>query len=434
MTAPVPRVERPRVRMDTGEYVDLSPVLARAGEGTVYGVLQRPELAAKVFHPTLKGRDTKLEKVSAMVGSTPAGATQPNGFVVLTWPSHVISDGRDPVGFVMPRINTATSVEIHTMSNPANREDPLPSSPQWTRHATWAHLVNTAANLCLAVEVVHRVDAVIGDFQERNILVVDTTEVTLVDCDSMQFTDSTGRRYLCAVGRPEFTAPELAGVDLRSTPREQPADLFALAIHIHQLLMAGNHPFLRGTWSGTGEQPDAITLAKAGDWAGGPGSRLHTHPLAPPVSFLPGEIQDLFARALTAGASDPAMRPTAAQWREALLRIRLTGCPAGAHQIPVETAACPWCVIDDERETRRLRRESLSAGTTGPRPLPRPPARPRDAHTLAAAEKARGAKAPLSTKTKLILAGILASIVIVVVLTTFIVWAILSGVSTFGLG
>jgi DNA-binding helix-hairpin-helix protein with protein kinase domain len=104
----------------------------------------------------------------------------------------------------------------------------------------------------LAVEVVHRGDAVIGDFQERNILVADTTRVTLVDCDSMQFTDTAGRQYPSPLGRLEFTAPELAGLDLRLAPREQSSDLFALAEHIHLLPMAGNHPFMRGTWTGPG--------------------------------------------------------------------------------------------------------------------------------------------------------------------------------------
>ena len=78
-------------------------------------------------------------------------------------------------GYVMHRIDTTNSVEIHTVSNPADRTNPLSSAPQWTRNATWSHLVNVAANLCLAVQNVHGVDAVIGDFQERNILVNDTT-------------------------------------------------------------------------------------------------------------------------------------------------------------------------------------------------------------------------------------------------------------------
>ena len=288
--------------LDAGMPVQLGAVLAKAGEGTVHDIVGRPDWVAKVFHPTLTDLQTKLGKVAAMVRSNPPGAIQPDGFIVLTWPLHVVGDGKGPVGYVMAKVDTATSVEIHTMSNPSNRLDPLPTAPQWTRAVTWGHLVNVAANLCLAVESVHAVDAVIGDFQERNILVANTTQVTLVDCDSMQFTDGSGERFLCSVGRPEFTAPELAEANLRDDPREKPSDLFALAVHIHLLLMAGNHPFLRGVWTGAGEQPDALTMAQAGTWAGGPSSPFLPHPLAPSVNSLPLEIRQLFVRAFTDGA------------------------------------------------------------------------------------------------------------------------------------
>ncbi|MGH3676937.1 MAG: hypothetical protein ACRDU5_14610 [Mycobacterium sp.] len=412
-----------RLRLETGEPLALGPMLGKpAGEGTIYQVLGHPQWVAKVFHPTLTDLPEKLGKVGAMIQSSPPGATQPNGFAVLTWPLHTVADDRGPIGYVMPRIDTATAVEIHTMSNPYDRQNPPPNA-RWTKNATWGHLLNVAANLCLAVEVVHRVDAVIGDFQERNILVADTTEVTLVDCDSMQFTDRTGRRYLCGVGRPEFTAPELSGINLRTQAREKPSDLFALAVHIHLLLMAGNHPFMRGTWVGDGEQPDAMTLAKTGHWAGGPSSLLHTHPLAPPVTFLPPEIQQLFARAFTVGVHDPTQRPTAAEWRAALSRLRLARCPRLSHEIPVGCATCPWCAIDDERQARRLR-----SGGTGPQPLravnrPMPP-------------RARTPKNnqdnPFGLSTRILLAGILTVVLIVVALSVFIVWALLSGATTFG--
>jgi hypothetical protein len=339
------------LHLDDGVEVALGSVLARAGEGTVYEVVGFPQWVAKVFHGELRDLGVKRDKVAAMIASPPAGAVQADGFVVLTWPLRLLGGG-GVVGYVMPRIDTADAVEIHTVSNPSDRLRPLPSAPQWTRHASWAHLVNTAANLCLAVETVHHVDAVIGDFQERNILVNDTTRVTLVDCDSMQFTDSGGRRFLCGVGRPEFTAPELAGVDLSVTARERPSDLFALAVHIHLLLMAGNHPFLRGSWTGGGEQPDALTLARGGQWAGGPGSALLTHPLAPSVGFLPESVQGLFVRAFTEGVRDPSARPSATEWRGALQSVAVTECPRG-HQIPVEADPCPWCRIEDERQSRR---------------------------------------------------------------------------------
>jgi DNA-binding helix-hairpin-helix protein with protein kinase domain len=173
----------------------------------------------------------------------------------------------------------------------------------------------------------------------------------------MQFTDAAGRQFLCGVGRPEFSAPELAELNLRHQPRDTASDLFALAVHIHLLLMNGNHPFLRGSWTGSGEQPDAMTLARNGHWASGPDSQLRTHPLAPPPTFLPDAIQQLFVRAFTDGARDPRARPPATEWRRALLAIRVKQCPR-LHDVPVETEVCPWCLIDDERARRRSERDA----------------------------------------------------------------------------
>ncbi|MGV0715509.1 hypothetical protein ABQE93_08900 [Mycolicibacterium sp. XJ662] len=355
------------LRLGDGSTVRLGAVLARAGEGTIYEIAGRPDWAAKIFHPELRALDAKRAKVAAMVATPPDSAMQSDGFVVLTWPLQLV-EGDGVSGYIMWRIDTSNAVEIHSVSNPSDRMNPLPSAPQWTPHVTWHHLVSVAANLCLAVETAHKVDAVIGDFQERNILVNDTTRVTLVDCDSMQFTDQAGRQYLCGVGRPEFTAPELAGLDLATTARRKPSDLFALAVHMHLLLMAGNHPFQRGIWTGHGDQPDALTLAKAGQWAGGPGSALHSHPLAPSVDFLPDQIQALFIRAFTDGARDPEARPTATEWRQALHMVRVGNCARG-HQIPIEAPHCPWCVIDDERMHRRSRYAAENQATQKVHPV-----------------------------------------------------------------
>ncbi|UUO01135.1 hypothetical protein M4D79_21140 [Mycolicibacterium novocastrense] len=421
--------------LPTGEPIRLGAPLASAtGEGTVYGVAGRPDLAAKVFHAGLKGLADKLNKVAAMIESPPPGAVQPDGFIVLAWPTQLLQSDLGSVGFVMPRIDTSNAVELHTVSNPSDRMAPMPSDPQWIRHATWGHLVNVAANLCLAVEAVHRVEAVIGDFQERNILVSDTTRVTLVDCDSMQFINRSGRQFLCPVGRPEFTAPELAGMNLRERARDKPSDLFALAVHIHQLLMAGNHPFLRGQWVGQGPQPDALSLARSGDWAGGPDSRLRTHTVAPPVTFLPSDVQQLFVRAFTAGAREPARRPTATEWRNALMRIEVAICSRGTHQVPVGCRVCPWCAIDDERAARRQRqawsrpagapqRNSLSASTAPP--LSRPQAGRQT-------PKAQQQDTIFGLSARTYLTTLAVIVVVVVALASFIVWALLSGTSTFG--
>jgi DNA-binding helix-hairpin-helix protein with protein kinase domain len=350
-------------------------------------------VVAKIFHGGLTALSEKLDKVAAMVDHPPSGAVQSDGFVVLTWPEEIVSKAGRPVGYVMRRIDTAMSVEIHTISNPFHRTNPLPGAAQWTANATWAHLVSVAANLCLAMQVVHAVNAVIGDFQERNILVSDTTRVTLVDCDSMQFTAPTGRQFLCGVARPEYTAPELAKMNLRTDARGKPSDLFALAVHIYQLLMGGNHPFMRGVWEGPGEQPPALELAKSGWWAGGPGSLLSSHPLTPPLSFLPTAVESLFVRAFTEGARNPGIRPTADEWRRALLNIKTTTCRRGGHHIPVAASSCPWCAIDAERGRRKKQSEASRVELQSISQIPH-------THTPTPRNKARTAALPKPTSPK----------------------------------
>ena len=359
------------LRLDDGTELFLGKRLAKAGEGEIYDIASHPQWVAKIFHTTLRGLDAKRDKVKAMTLSPPKGAVQPNGFVVLTWPQHVITDGHVVAGYVMPKIDTARTVEIHALTNPTSRKSPHPNSPQWPRKASWKFLLNVAGNLCLAVETVHKVDAVIGDFQERNILVSDTSRVTLVDCDSMQFTEQSGRTFGCHVGRPEFSAPEvLRGHN--NDPRRKSSDLFALAIHIHLLLMEGNHPFSRGKWNGTGDQPSISTLAHGGHWAGGPGSRLAAHPLAPTPAMLPPELRTLFVDAFTRGATNPGWRPDASQWRQVLMRMDAytTTCSRDpSHAYSTNNTSCPWCVIDSERKARQVRnaRRRSRAGGVPPR-------------------------------------------------------------------
>ena len=337
----------------SGESVRVSTVLSKAGEGTIYTIDGEENSVAKIFHADLRGLHAKLEKVAAMVAAPPDGAYQRDGYPILTWPTDLLRLDDTPVGYLMPRVDTATAVEIHCLSNPFNRLNPLARGPAWPQRVTWSHLLTVAANLCIAVDAAHRAGAVVGDLQERNILVTDTCRVTLVDCDSMQFVDSTGRVHPCGVGRPEFSAPELLQHDLATHVRTANSDLFALAVHIHLLLMAGNHPFLRGTWLGSGDQPGPIELAKAGDWAGGPDSRLKTHPLAPPIGFLPNGIKDLFARAFARDSGEENSRPTAEEWHTALSGVTVVDCSRKTHQVPDDATTCPWCGVEDERVLRR---------------------------------------------------------------------------------
>jgi DNA-binding helix-hairpin-helix protein with protein kinase domain len=324
-----------RLKVAQGGSVVLGDVLAKGGEGRILAVRNRPQLVAKIFHKQARGGtsyehvkqhelglEVKARKVTAMVRDKPSNIVQADGHVVLTWPvDTLLGPGGSVVGYLMPRIDTTKTLEIHQLTNASDRMYPPANGPQWGRVFSWLFMVNIAVNLASAVELTHRAGAVIGDFNERNILVSHKTGVTLIDCDSMQFTDARGTVFPCTVGRPEFTAPELLGKNLKQTRREPSSDLFALAVHVYIVLLDGCHPFQSGVWTNPGEKPKAPALARLGYFAGGPGSPLKSSPTAPPITILPRQVQELFVRAFVSGTTRPASRPSAAEWHTALTNL-----------------------------------------------------------------------------------------------------------------
>ena len=371
--------------------LDVGPPLSQGGQGTIHSVLDAPERVLKRFHEAELARASDLEeRLRAMVAHRPAGWRETSGHAMLAWPSDVVLDGNRFVGHVMPRLRLADVVELHVLSNPSDRRRPHASTPGWVRGFTWRHLVRTGANLALATDVLHRSDYVVGDFNERNILVCHDTRVTLVDCDSMQVPNPrSGPPFLCGVGRAEFTAPELLDVDIRTTTRRASSDLFALAVHIFQLLMEGVHPF-DGVWHGDGEKPRRHQLAQQGLFAYAGDPRLRPRPTAMPFDLLPGEVRELFTRAFVLGAADPDVRPTGREWFDALGRCAadLRTCAGVEHHVyPPHHTACPWCA-QDQRVLRLRDAARISAGA----PAAAPARRRRNLHlravmaTLAAIE------------------------------------------------
>ena len=280
-----------------------------------------------------------------MLSGRPESWRERSGHVLLTWPIDTALDGSRFVGFVMPRIDAAGAAEINRLSDPSERRQPGRGTPTWVGGFTWRYLLQTAANLALATEVLHQGNYVFGDFNDRNILVTSQARVTLIDCDSMQVTNPGGTDFLCNVGRPEYTAPELFGRDLRSVVRETSSDLFPLAVHIHQLLLEGLYPF-DGVWGGAGEKPMRRELAAGGVYLYGGDRRLTPPPLSVSFGLLPPSLQDLFGRAFVTGAQDPTLRPTGGEWRAALdaTTATLRACKrTKTHVYPAHNTSCPWC-------------------------------------------------------------------------------------------
>jgi hypothetical protein len=336
------------LRLGSGPSLTVGSLLAKGGQGYVYEVVQDRALVFKQIKPeALRGAPDHARRVAAMVAGGMDNRRNGAGHVLLTWPLDTVLDGGQFVGFVMPRIDASEAAELHIVSNPSDRRDPGPKTPGWVKGYTWRYLLRTATNLARATELLHKRGYVVGDFNDRNILVTSEARVTLIDCDSMQVPDSRGGVFLCEVGRPEFTAPEL----LRGGPgpggRKPSSDLFPLAVHIHQLLLEGVHPF-DGVWEGTGDKPKRPELARDGVYLYGGDPRLRPQPLSIDIDLVPPAVRDLFRRAFVSGAVDPELRPRGREWGDVLgaTDAGLQTCrKVATHEYPGHLTTCPWCQL-----------------------------------------------------------------------------------------
>ncbi|MDT3442792.1 hypothetical protein [Pseudofrankia sp. BMG5.37] len=333
------------MRLGTGQNLVVGHPLAQGGQGSVHEVVSPPGLVFKRYSDAvLASQPSPERRIQAMIDNRPSQWREKSGHLLLAWPTATVLDGRRFVGFVMPRIDTSRAAELHLVSNPSDRAKPA-KNVAWTAGFTWRYLVQTAANLSLATQGLHDAGYVIGDFNERNVLVHADARVTLVDCDSMQVRDPrTKTLYLCEVGREEFEAPERHGAP-RTRPRDESADLFPLAVHIFQLLFEGRSPF-DGVWSGPGEKPSRGALAQRGMFNCSGDRRLRPQPTAPPFDLVPPDLRRLFTRAFVDGAKRPSARPMAGEWQTALTTLArgLRTCATNtSHVYGGHLGRCPWC-------------------------------------------------------------------------------------------
>jgi serine/threonine protein kinase len=357
-----------RVRSQrSGKILELDParILGRGGEATIYAV---PSLnaAAKVYHLPSPERTRKLEIMLANPPSVPASSNR----VVFAWPIDILlkvqeeGPGGAALGFLMPRVSNMRS--IVDVYHPRTRKLHCPGF-------TYLYLHRAARNLAVAIAAAHARGYVIGDVNESNVLVEDTALVTLVDTDSFQVFGG-GVAFRCPVGKPEFTPPELQAKSFADVNRTVEHDRFGLAVLIFHLLMEGTHPFA-GIHPGGGDPPTLDARIADGSFPYAPTSQpVSPPPLAPPIEILDPEIRRLTIRCFVNGHTDPAERPTATEWQEALDRAAtaLKTCSKNPrHSYGAHLSNCPWCA-------RTLLLGGLDPFPAhNPRPAPKPSPKPK---------------------------------------------------------
>jgi DNA-binding helix-hairpin-helix protein with protein kinase domain len=303
--------------------IQLGRRLGQGGEGIVY---EMGGEAVKIY--TAPPSADHTEKIRALL-TVRTGTLE----AVAAWPNRLVYAGRNPVGYVMPKITDHQP--ISRISLPASRKQNFPEKP-------WGWLIHTARNLAAAVDQIHTAGVVIGDLSEANIFVASSAFVRIIDVDSFQISVN-GKSWNTGVGVPMFLPPELQGRDLRSIQRTKNHDAFGLAVMIFQLLMMGRHP-----WGGNYKSDKSIEdLIATEPFAYGHVARsrgMMPPKISPKMDWLQADVAAAFERAF----STPT-RPTAREWAIALEDFRgaLTTCTVSkTHQFVPTQGKCPWCRLE----------------------------------------------------------------------------------------
>jgi DNA-binding helix-hairpin-helix protein with protein kinase domain len=333
-----------RLTDGTGKSLTLGNKLGSGGEGAVYEI-QGSVYVAKIYNRSIDSE--KTAKLRAIVQGC-----SPDLLEIAAWPRDVVHQDGRVCELLMPRV---TGWDVHQLYSPAQRKIVFPQ-------ADWAFLVHTARNVAGAVHDIHKHGHVIGDVNQGNFKVSDKATVKLIDCDSFQIR-SNGRVYICEVGVPDFTPPELQGVKSFATAvRTANHDNFGLAVLLFHLLFMGRHPFV-GRFLGHGDMPIEKAIREF-RFAFGPDAaakKMTPPPFALPLEAASSQVAGLFVHAFSAKSTQGG-RPTAKEWLQALdnLRRSLRHCREG-HTYPSIVRTCPWCEFENQGQFFFL---SLQRGPT----------------------------------------------------------------------
>jgi serine/threonine protein kinase len=322
--------------------------LARGGEGKICQIVGSRDYVAKFFFTPGPEKDDKLK---AMLANRPHDPTRETlQHISIAWPvNRILNDANECIGFAMPYIKRDESIPLLKLYNPRDRR-------ATRRNFTWEYLVRIVLNLASIIDELHRKGYVIGDVNESNILVTPKALVTLVDCDSIQVPverpDGQTGYFLCTVGKPEYTPPELQGADFSQVIRTPDHDNFGLAVLIFLMLMEGWHPFA-AVWKEEGTPPSIEQRIQTGIFPYVGNWKQLRPKYAPPLEILPPRLRRLMIKCFVRRHKPSRFfwffrlrRPGAHSWLRALKYTakHLADCDQNpSHVYSDHLPSCPWC-------------------------------------------------------------------------------------------
>ena len=322
---------KPELFSEDGRVLRLGERIGRGGEGEIYSVADDAGRVVKFY--TLKELAERKAKVEAMVRGNLSASSD-----IVAFPISIVNRRNHQfAGFTMRRVDNHKPVfELYA---PGARKQNFP-------HADYEFLVLSAANVARAVGSVHAAGCVIGDINPSGIFISGKETVTLIDADSFQYFDGK-RRYLCYVGVPECTPPEIQGHSFERLIRTVEHDHFGLAVIIFQLLFMGKHPF-SGAYK-SGEMPIERAI---GEYRFAYSRQRDVGMTAPPAAPLLTDFPPTIVAAFEAAFAQGSQRPSAAQWIALLTEFAKTLRPCkknSLHHHWANAKECPWCRMESRQ-------------------------------------------------------------------------------------
>jgi DNA-binding helix-hairpin-helix protein with protein kinase domain len=211
----------------------------------------------------------------------------------------------------------------------------------------WDFQVRVARNLCAAFDELHKTGCLVGDVNQSNALVDQAAFVKFVDCDSFQI-PSKPLPFICEVGVPHYTPPELQDKNFRGLVRTVNHDCFGLAVLVYQLIFVGRHPYA-GIYEGK-EELSPQEFIKNYLFANGPNcskNRMRPPPYMPRFKDIPTDLGNLFCRSFEIGSQNNC-RPKANEWITPLKNFEkeIIECKRDlGHRFWRHSGGCVWCEI-----------------------------------------------------------------------------------------
>ena len=345
----VERGKRMIVYDQNGARLELDTKLGGGGEGSVYSIAGHPGFVAKIYSVDAEKHRGKIEAMVS-VGSQVARVPE---LAAVAWPMAALySDAARSsfVGFGMRCVKVKHQLaELHEYPATAGM------------CVTLRDKIDFMIGLCDVLSALHGMGQVVGDLNDQNVIMTTDGLPAIVDADSF-CARVGGKAYPCEVFNDNIVAPEIiraarAAKSYAACPERvftEHADDYALAVHVFCMLMNGVHPctcvpmpLANGSAPAPVKRTTRVERGETPFFKKVPGVKVS--PVAPDLNALPSYLTDLFRKAFVDGHKSPETRPTAAEWKAALMRYReeLVACHKDClHWYWKGAPSCPYCEAD----------------------------------------------------------------------------------------